>query len=110
MMCRGAALGRLAAFSYKARPRRAPSPVGILPPPLPFSPVPAALEDLRQGKMIVVVDDEDRENEGDLVIAAEHMTTEKMAFFIRHTGGVVCLALTHAIADQLDLPPMVMKN
>ena len=77
---------------------------------MPLSPIPAALEDLRQGKMIVVVDDEDRENEGDLVIAAEHMTTEKMAFFIRHTGGVVCLALTHAIADQLDLPPMVMKN
>ena len=76
----------------------------------PFSPIPEALEALRCGKMIVVVDDENRENEGDLVVAAEHMTTEKMAFFIRHTGGVVCLSLSNTIADQLDLPPMVSRN
>lgn len=75
-----------------------------------FAPIPDALEALRQGNMIIVVDDEQRENEGDLVVAAEHMTTEKMAFFIRHTGGVVCLSLSNAIADTLELPPMVARN
>lgn len=75
-----------------------------------FSPIPAALDALREGKMIVVVDDEDRENEGDLVIAAEHLSVEKMVFLIRHTGGVVCLALSNTIADQLALPPMVSEN
>jgi 3,4-dihydroxy 2-butanone 4-phosphate synthase/GTP cyclohydrolase II len=60
--------------------------------------------------MVIVVDDEDRENEGDIVIAAEHVTTEQMALLIRHTSGIVFLALSNAIADQLDLPPMVARN
>lgn len=72
--------------------------------------IPQALDALRAGQFVVVVDDEDRENEGDLVLAAEHVTVEKMAFTIRHTGGVVCLALNREIADQLDLPPMVTHN
>lgn len=59
---------------------------------------------------MIVVDDEDRENEGDIVIAAEHVTTEQMALLIRHTSGIVFLALSNAIADQLDLPPMVARN
>lgn len=59
---------------------------------------------------IIIVDDPDRENEGDLVLAAEFATPEKLAFMIRHTGGVVCLALSNAIADQLELPHMVEKN
>ena len=75
-----------------------------------LTPIPKALEALRQGTMVIIIDDEHRENEGDLVVAAEHMTTEKMAFFIRQTGGVVCLSLSNAIADQLDLPPMVERN
>lgn len=75
-----------------------------------LSSIPKALEALRSGRMLIVVDGEDRENEGDLVIAAEHVNEETMAFIIRHTGGVVCLALSHSIADQLDLPPMVEKN
>jgi 3,4-dihydroxy 2-butanone 4-phosphate synthase/GTP cyclohydrolase II len=75
-----------------------------------FSPIPQALDALRSGKFVIVVDDEDRENEGDLIIAAEHITTEKMAFMIRHTGGIVCLSLSNAIANQLDLPPMVNRN
>lgn len=75
-----------------------------------FAPISQALDALRQGNMIIVVDDKERENEGDLVIAAEHMTTEKMALFIRHTGGVVCLSLSNAIADRLDLPAMVQRN
>jgi len=69
-----------------------------------------ALQAFRQGNIIIVVDDEHRENEGDLVIAAQHITPEKMAFLIRHTGGVVCLALSQPIADQLNLPPMVERN
>lgn len=75
-----------------------------------FATIPEALEAVRNGKMVIVVDDEDRENEGDLVMAAEHMTEEKMAFLIRHTGGVICLSLNNNIADQLDLPPMVNRN
>jgi len=69
-----------------------------------------AIADFRQGKLVIVVDDKDRENEGDLILAAEHVTSEKMAFIIHHTGGIVCLALNNAIADQLDLPPMVHQN
>ena len=80
------------------------------PPMSHFSPVLHAFDALRTGRMVIVVDDEDRENEGDLVMAAEHITTETMAFMIRHTGGVVCLALSNAIADRLDLPPMVARN
>jgi 3,4-dihydroxy 2-butanone 4-phosphate synthase/GTP cyclohydrolase II len=75
-----------------------------------FSTISAALDALRAGKFIIVVDDEHRENEGDLVIAAQHITPEKMAFMIRYTGGVVCLALSDEIADVLNLPPMVHHN
>lgn len=75
-----------------------------------FDPIPHAFDALRAGRMIVVVDDEARENEGDLVMAAELISAEAMAFIIRHTGGVVCLALSNSIADRLDLPPMVVHN
>ncbi|TSC58232.1 MAG: 3,4-dihydroxy 2-butanone 4-phosphate synthase / GTP cyclohydrolase II [Candidatus Peregrinibacteria bacterium Greene0416_62] len=74
------------------------------------SSIPAALDALRSGRMIIVVDDENRENEGDLVIAAENISTEKMNFIIRNTGGVVCLSLSNVIADQIDLPLMVARN
>lgn len=72
--------------------------------------VPALLEDLRAGKPIVVVDDEHRENEGDLIVAAEHVNAESLAFVIRYTGGVVCLAMPNDMADRLELPPMVQHN
>ena len=75
-----------------------------------LSPITTALDSLRKGNFVIVVDDEDRENEGDLILAAEHVTTEKMAFMIRHTGGVVCLSLSNQIANHLNLPPMVKKN
>jgi 3,4-dihydroxy 2-butanone 4-phosphate synthase/GTP cyclohydrolase II len=68
------------------------------------------LSELRSGRPIIVVDDEDRENEGDLVLAAQHVTPEQMAFTIRHTGGVVCLAMPAELADRLELPPMVAHN
>ncbi len=75
-----------------------------------FSPIPAALDALRTGRMVIVVDDEDRENEGDLIVAAEHIDEQKMGMLIRHTSGIIFLSLTNAIADQLDLPPMVARN
>ncbi len=72
--------------------------------------IPEAIEAAKKGQIVIVVDDEDRENEGDLVVPAEVITEAQMAFIIRHTGGVVCLSLDNAIADQLDLPPMVSDN
>lgn len=75
-----------------------------------FSTIPDALNALREGRFVIVVDDEDRENEGDLVCAAEMITVEQMVFMIRSTGGIICLALSSAIADQLQLPPMVERN
>jgi len=61
------------------------------------------LAELRAGRPIVVVDDEDRENEGDIIIPAEKVTEQLMAFTIRHTGGVVCLAMSNEMADRLEL-------
>jgi 3,4-dihydroxy 2-butanone 4-phosphate synthase/GTP cyclohydrolase II len=75
-----------------------------------LSTVPELIADLARGRPVVVVDDEDRENEGDIVIAAEHVTELQMAFTIRHTGGVVCLAMSGALADRLELPAMVVNN
>ena len=69
-----------------------------------------ALEQLRRGGMVVVVDDEDRENEGDLIMAAEDATPESMAFFLEFTSGVFCVPLESHRADELDLPLMVVAN
>jgi 3,4-dihydroxy 2-butanone 4-phosphate synthase/GTP cyclohydrolase II len=69
-----------------------------------------ALAALRAGEMVVVVDDFDRENEGDLVMAASAMTAEKMAFYLRHGSGIVCTPMCDRLADELDLPLMVTQN
>ncbi|NIZ02340.1 3,4-dihydroxy-2-butanone-4-phosphate synthase [Thalassospira lucentensis] len=69
-----------------------------------------ALADIRQGKGVLVVDDEDRENEGDLIFSAENLTNEQMAMMIRDCSGIVCLCLTDEAATSLDLPPMVADN
>ena len=69
-----------------------------------------ALEDIRAGKMIILVDDEDRENEGDLTIAADHVTPETINFMARHGRGLICLSITEERARQLHLPPMVPDN
>lgn len=68
------------------------------------------VSELREGRPIIVVDDERRENEGDIVIAAQNATTENVAFTIRYTGGVICLAMANTMADHLELPPMVEHN
>ena len=75
-----------------------------------FSTIEEALEDLRMGKMVVVCDGEDRENEGDLVMAAQFATPEAINFMAKHGRGLVCLALTPERCDQLDLPLMAAKN
>ncbi|NBV50165.1 bifunctional 3,4-dihydroxy-2-butanone-4-phosphate synthase/GTP cyclohydrolase II [bacterium] len=70
----------------------------------------AALEDLRQGKMIILVDDEDRENEGDLVMAAEKVTVEAINFMAKQGRGLICLAMTGEDLDRMKIPMMVEKN
>lgn len=75
-----------------------------------LTPITEVLEDLRQGKAVILVDDEDRENEGDLVIAAEKITPEGVNFMARDARGLICLALTNETADRLDLPPMAARN
>ena len=77
---------------------------------MPFASIPEAIEDFRAGKMLVIVDDEDRENEGDLCIAAEKVTPEAINFMARHARGLICLPLDAAICDQLQLPPMTPRN
>lgn len=69
-----------------------------------------ALSDLRQGKGVLVVDDEDRENEGDLIFSAESLTPQQMALMIRQCSGIVCLCLTEEKARTLNLSPMVYQN
>ncbi|MFC3394517.1 3,4-dihydroxy-2-butanone-4-phosphate synthase [Brenneria rubrifaciens] len=76
----------------------------------PIERVERALDALRQGRGVLVLDDEDRENEGDLVFAAENMTVEQMALTIRHGSGIVCLCLTEERRQQLELPMMVANN
>src|SRR5256885_3425382 len=76
----------------------------------PFTDVRTALDDIRQGRMIVVVDDEDRENEGDLTIAAEFATPEAINFMAKHGRGLVCLALTEDRLDYLRLGMMTVHN
>jgi 3,4-dihydroxy 2-butanone 4-phosphate synthase/GTP cyclohydrolase II len=69
-----------------------------------------AIADIAAGKPVIVVDDEDRENEGDLIFAAEHVTPELVAFMVRYTSGYICVPITEDEADRLDLPPMHHTN
>jgi 3,4-dihydroxy 2-butanone 4-phosphate synthase/GTP cyclohydrolase II len=75
-----------------------------------FAAIERALEDLRRGKAVVVMDDEDRENEGDLIFAAEKATPELVSFMVRYTSGYICVSLPEAECDRLDLPPMHHSN
>jgi 3,4-dihydroxy 2-butanone 4-phosphate synthase/GTP cyclohydrolase II len=76
----------------------------------PFTDVPGALAEIRAGRMVVVVDDENRENEGDLTLAAEHVTPEAINFMARYGRGLICLTLTEERADYLRLFPMTQQN
>jgi 3,4-dihydroxy 2-butanone 4-phosphate synthase/GTP cyclohydrolase II len=75
-----------------------------------FSTIEEAVAAVGRGEVVVVVDDEDRENEGDLIMAAEHATPEKIAFFVKHTSGLICAPVTNRRADELSLPLMVAHN
>jgi 3,4-dihydroxy 2-butanone 4-phosphate synthase/GTP cyclohydrolase II len=75
-----------------------------------FDSIERAVADIAAGKAVVVVDDEDRENEGDLIFAAEKATPELLAFMVRHTSGYVCVPLTGEVCDRLGLPPMYSTN
>ncbi|HEY9855670.1 MAG TPA: 3,4-dihydroxy-2-butanone-4-phosphate synthase, partial [Stenomitos sp.] len=75
-----------------------------------FAEIPDVLEALQAGRMVVVVDDEDRENEGDLILAADFVTPEAINFMATHGRGLICLALTPERAQALDLAPMVKTN
>ncbi len=76
----------------------------------PFASIESALEDLRAGKMVIVVDDEDRENEGDLTIAAEKVTPETINFMAAHGRGLICMPMTGERLDELQIPLMVTDN
>ena len=75
-----------------------------------IAPVSDILAELRAGRMVILVDEEDRENEGDLVMAAEFVTPEAINFMVTHARGLVCLTLTEARCRQLDLPLMASRN
>lgn len=77
---------------------------------VPFTDVPAALEEIRGGRMIVIVDDEDRENEGDLMLAAEKVTPEAINFMAKYGRGLICLTLTEDRLDHLRIGPMSAEN
>jgi 3,4-dihydroxy 2-butanone 4-phosphate synthase / GTP cyclohydrolase II len=76
----------------------------------PFTDIASAIEEIREGRMVVVVDDEDRENEGDLTIAAEKITPAAINFMATHGRGLICLAMTAERIDQLRLPQMAREN
>lgn len=75
-----------------------------------ISPIQDIIADIKLGKMVILVDDENRENEGDFVIAAEFVTAEHINFMAKHGRGLICLTLTDTRCKQLNLPPMVLKN
>ncbi|MDP1794874.1 MAG: 3,4-dihydroxy-2-butanone-4-phosphate synthase, partial [Acidimicrobiales bacterium] len=77
---------------------------------MPFADIEKAIAAIGRGEIVVVVDDEDRENEGDLIMAAEFATPEAIAFFLNHTSGVICMPLLGERLDELNLPLMVSVN
>jgi 3,4-dihydroxy 2-butanone 4-phosphate synthase/GTP cyclohydrolase II len=84
---------------------------GASPEPMPqLSSIAEILNELRAGRMVVIMDDEDRENEGDLIMAAEHATAEAVAFMIRHTSGIICVPMEEEQLTRLELPQMVPLN
>ncbi|KAJ4850489.1 Bifunctional riboflavin biosynthesis protein RIBA 1, chloroplastic [Turnera subulata] len=79
-------------------------------PTVGFASIPEAIEDIRQGKLVIAVDDEDRENEGDLIMAASKVTPEAMAFIVKHGTGIVCVSMKGEDLERLELPLMVNQK
>jgi 3,4-dihydroxy 2-butanone 4-phosphate synthase/GTP cyclohydrolase II len=91
------------------RRRVTPLPRVVKPEP-PFTTIDEAIDEIRRGRMIIVVDDEDRENEGDLTMAAESITPDAVAFIRKYASGVICVPMTTERLEQLQLPQMVERN
>src|SRR6218665_1337411 len=77
---------------------------------MPISPVPELVAELAAGRMVMLVDEEDGENEGDLVLAADHVTPEAINFMAKYGRGLICLTLTRERCERLQLPPMTARN
>ena len=77
---------------------------------MPIAPIPELVADLAAGRMIILVDEEDRENEGDLMLAADHVSAEGINFMAKHGRGLICLTLTRERCEHLQLPPMASRN
>src|SRR5438552_10891934 len=75
-----------------------------------FNTIPEAIEEIQKGNMIIVVDDEDRENEGDLIMAAEKVTPATVNFMVTHGRGLVCVPITGTRLDELQIPPMTWHS
>ena len=80
------------------------------PTPVPISPVEDIVADMRAGRIVILVDEEDRENEGDLVLAADHVSADGINFMARYGRGLICLTLTRDRCERLQLPPMTVRN
>ena len=78
--------------------------------PVAISPVEDIVADLRAGRMVILVDEEDRENEGDLLLAADHVTPDAINFMARFGRGLICLTLSREHCERLELPPMTLRN
>ena len=77
---------------------------------MPLSTIPEAIDRFRQGQFVIIIDDEDRENEGDLAVAAEKITPDQVAFMAKHGGGLICMPCIAQRMDELDIEPMVVHN
>src|SRR6202035_3924390 len=91
-------------------PIASPPDSPAMPAPSPFASIEEAIEQFRQGKLVIIADDEDRENEGDLAIAAEKVTPQVINFMARYGRGLICLAMTEERCNELRLPLMVEDN
>ena len=89
--------------------KRIPHPRAVVPQP-PFTTIDEAVAEIAKGRMVIVVDDEDRENEGDLTMAAESITAEDVAFIRKYASGVICVPMTADRLGELDIPQMVERN
>jgi len=77
---------------------------------VPFASIPEAIEDFKKGKFVIIVDDEDRENEGDLALAADHVTPEAINFMAKYGRGLICVPIIGRRLDELEIPMMVTSN
>ena len=96
-------------MATQKRRRVTPLPRVVSPEP-PFTTIDEAVDEIRRGRMVIVVDDEDRENEGDLTMAAETVTPEAVAFIRKYASGVICVPMTSERLDKMQLPQMVERN